>query len=207
MQTLIDAIDANRKHFNMQCFIGQTGFGYDYGNNLQPYQMNSRSEYTIAEGTTLFSGCNTVGCIAGFATAIANKWTMPAETKANMEFYTKTANEFLGFNYQEGTNLFFADQHSVWKLVKSVYGSDSNENNAILPEMYGELEFDDESLSRLYVTDEDDSAYTEDDSEMAIEYKTISPEIAIDVLQRILSGEIILAGLSGTPSFVINQLA
>ena len=63
-----------------------------------------------------------MGCIAGFAAAIANDWKAPKWLSVdnhtnkvnNFEF---DSNKFLGFTHEEGRNIYFGDSNCIWKWL------------------------------------------------------------------------------------------
>lgn len=207
---LIDAILFDGQvRFNMSCFIGKLNI------NAETYEQEIKeqgiyasnygvSSLTQVETTDLFN-CDSVGCIAGFATALSNKWktpkwlnpefqeSNPERTTYNMVHdFESTSNNFLGLTSGQGKKLYYADNDSVWKYVKYY---DSNN--------YPELK---------YVGEEDGEAddmiqqYCEwDDDSYEINFLTIDYKTAADVLTRIMNEEIVLGHEFG--DILINKPA
>jgi hypothetical protein len=137
-----------------------------------------------------------MGCIAGFATALANDWKAPnwlAEDNASMHvhMFEKAANEFLGLTHEEGRNLYFADCRSIWKWLQYVE-----------PMRYSELGVEDyNSIDDAY--DEGDMQW--DDEDLYADFNTIDYLTAIDVLTRIMNEEIGLADCDNEPHYTMKE--
>ena len=201
IQRLIDAIKFDgQKKFNMNLFIGKLEGSYEtrevfeYGKLASQYKP-TRVSY-IEEGTSMFN-CTSMGCIAGFATALANDWKAPswlAEDNASMHvsMFEKAANEFLGFTHEEGRNLYFADCKSIWKWLQYVEEG-----------RYPELGL--EECNSM------DDAYEEgmewDNEDLYADFNTIDYLTAIDVLTRIMNEEIGLADLDDNEPYYIKKEA
>lgn len=138
-QKLIDAIlQDGQFRFNMGCFIGKLVFEDD--NDLELVKNGSvlASNYEISSlqeiNTTDLFNCDSVGCIAGFATALAHDWKTPdwikeskddsLESIQNLRAYNlvdsfeDTANTFLGLTKEQGRRLYYGDSDTVWKYLK-----------------------------------------------------------------------------------------
>ena len=199
LQRVIDAFKFDgRRKFNMNVFIGKL--------NMEQYEErvfngeDSASEYAatrvprVEEGTDIFN-CTSMGCIAGFATAIANEWKAPSwlsvdNHAAHVQNFESDSNEFLGFTHEEGRNIYFGDSACIWKwLMKHE------------PDRYPELtleEFED-------MDDAEESGYDWDSEELQINFNTIDYLTAVDVLTRILNEEIALANEFGKPYYIKKE--
>jgi hypothetical protein len=199
LQRVIDAIKFDgRRKFNMNVFIGKL--------NMEQYEErvfngeDSASEYAatrvprVEEGTDIFN-CTSMGCIAGFATAIANEWKAPSwlsvdNHSAHVQNFESDSNEFLGFTHEEGRNIYFGDSACIWKWLMKYE-----------PDRYPELtleEFD-------TMDDAEEAGYDWDSEELQINFNTIDYLTAVDVLTRILNEEIALANEFGKPYYIKKE--
>jgi hypothetical protein len=187
----------------MSCFVGKidapesiiTAF------RKQNIPINPLPIYSLSlvETTDLFN-CDSVGCIAGFATGLANDWKTPEfmkqedEEYLNWQFFEEEANKFLGLTSVEGNNLYYSKGYSVWKMVKWFE-----------PERYPKLEWD-ESDSSVEWFKQNKQPWSYNDIE--IELQSIDYKSAADVLTRIMNEEIILADKEGKgiPQFVEKEI-
>lgn len=209
---LIDAIlfDGQVK-FNMSCFIGKLNIDAEVYEEEIKKQGIYASNYGVSSlsqiKTTDLFNCDSVGCIAGFATALSNKWKTPEwlnpefqennpeRTTYNMvDDFELTSNNFLGLTSGQGKKLYYADNDSVWKYVKYY---DPNR----YPELkyLGEEEFEAEEIVD-HRTDWDDDLFE-------IDFLTIDYKTAADVLTRIMNEEIELGSESGNIYFKISREA
>ena len=184
MQRLIDAIKFDgQKKFNMSTFIGK--FEYQHQMDRVFEGDDLASEYpanrvaVIEEGTDIFN-CTSMGCIAGFATAIASGWKAPSwlsqdDHIGQINNFENTSNNFLGFTHAEGKNLYYGDKNCIWKwLMKHE------------PMKYPNLALEEcESLD-----DAEESGYQWDSDDLYIDFSTIDYLTAVDVLTRIMNQEI-----------------
>jgi hypothetical protein len=199
LQRVIDAIKFDgRRKFNMNVFIGKL--------NMEQYEErvfngeDSASEYAatrvprVEEGTDIFN-CTSMGCIAGFATAIANEWKAPSwlsvdNHSAHVQNFESDSNEFLGFTHEEGRNIYFGDSACIWKWLMKYE-----------PDRYPELtleEFD-------TMDDAEEAGYDWDSEDLQINFNTIDYLTAVDVLTRILNEEIALANEFGKPYYIKKE--
>ena len=201
MRAVIDAIKERPTNFAMDNFYMHKGSEWENSpvkKHLFSYysQTNPVDDYItqsyLVSGEDLFS-CGTVGCIAGFAFAIMNDNKTPLELDYRLRSrYTKThvddkniyelslipamAAEFLGLNHSEYGNLFYGGADSVWSLIAHTdnkYGFELTESE----EGYWECE---QAGMNVWF-------------EYGVDLKSISSDAAVDVLERIVSGEIILS--------------
>jgi hypothetical protein len=200
LKTLIEAIKLDgRTKFNMSVFLGKLNTDYfeadvfEHGELASGYSASRVT--SVIPGTNMFN-CTSMGCIAGFATAIANNWKAPEwlvedEPMAHINMFERTSNEFLGFAYYEGRNLYFADDRCIWKWLMQ---NEPNRYPKLELEGYGDM----------------DSAYEEglewDDDDLSIDFTSIDYLTAVDVLTRIMNEEIGLSNEEGYP-YYINEKA
>ena len=200
LQRVIDAIKFDgQKKFNMAAFIGKLNndrheeYIFEDGELASKYPISR--VLRIEEGTDIFN-CTSMGCIAGFATAIANEWKAPKwltidDHSAQLQGFENTSNEFLGFTYQEGRNLYFGDGPSIWKWL--MYMEPDNYSDLKVEE-YGSL---DEA--------EEFGGMSWDDPDLMIDFTTIDYLTAVNVLTRILNEEICLADMDGEPYYIKKE--
>jgi hypothetical protein len=199
LQRVIDAIKFDgQKKFNMAAFIGKLNndrheeYIFEDGELASKYPVSR--VLRIEEGTDMFN-CTSMGCIAGFATAIANEWKAPKwlttdDHSAHLQGFEGTSNEFLGFTYHEGRNIYFGDGPSIWKWLMQ------NE-----PDNYSDLRLEEhESLEDAY-----EYGMEWDDSDLMIDFTTIDYLTAVNVLTRILNEEIGLANEFGQPYYIKKE--
>lgn len=198
MQKLIDAIKFDgQKKFNMSAFIGKLNqekhehYVFE-GNELASKYPVVRVAY-IEEGTDIFN-CTSMGCIAGFATALANNWKAPSwlsvdEPSQHVRSFENTSNEFLDLTHEEGKNLYFADSKCIWKWLM--------ENE---PERY---DFELEDYGSMDNANEE--GYSWDDDELTVDFNSIDYLSAIDVLTRIMNEEIGLADCDDEPYYIKKE--
>ena len=184
---LISAIELNGiTSFNMTTFWGKIAEGIErnLGNSLDMpihslslhYEETSKGANTLDQYTSAFN-CNSVGCIAGFAMAIAMDWKQPdwltEDSRNYMHSFENIACNYLNIPIQVGRKIFYGDEASVWAFV--AYHERENHQN---------LEW-----SNWEDDEYDDFDWTEE----SIELSSIDYKVAVDVLRRIASGEIIFS--------------
>ena len=197
---LIDAILFDGQvRFNMSCFVGKLNINPSEYQGLIKEDSNLASKYGVSaltevETTELFN-CDSVGCIAGFATALSNQWKTPEWLKpefkntnstrdayAMVQDFELTSNNFLGLVTGQGKKLYYADNDSVWKYLK-YYESDRYPNLKYAGEYEGDYN---------EVQDILDFSCDWDDSDYEINFLSIDYKTAADVLTRIMNEEILL---------------
>ena len=198
MQKLIDAIKFDgQKKFNMSAFIGKL-----QQDNWEKYVFEDdelASKYPasrvlrIEEGTDIFN-CTSMGCIAGFATAIANEWKAPKWLSVDnhseqMNGFEQTSNNFLGLTYQEGKNLYYGDDNCIWKWLMH----NEPERYDLSLEDYGSMDNANEEGIEWW------------ESELTIDFASIDYLTAVDVLTRIMNEEIGLADINKTPYYIKKE--
>lgn len=206
---LIDAIlfDGQVK-FNMACFIGKLNVNTETYKEIKEgkelasvHGINSLSR---VETTTLFN-CDSVGCIAGFATAIANEWKTPEWIKPKpvdeiddatiyeiVQDFESASNSFLGLLSGHGKKLYYGDNDTVWKYIK-YYEFDRYPKLKYV----GEDDYEAEGI-----IDHGCHWYDED---YEISFQSIDYKMAAEVLTRIMNEEIILG--EGYADIEINNPA
>ena len=200
MQKLIDAIKFDgQKKFNMSAFIGKLNYEHHENYVFEGHELASKYPAVrvnlVEEGTDIFN-CTSMGCIAGFATALANNWKAPSwlaidDHSKHVANFEKASNDFLGFTWEEGRNLYFGDSNSIWKWLM--------ENE---PEKY-DLELED--YGSMDNANEEGIEWWED--ELTIDFSSIDYLTAIDVLTRIMNGEIGLSDKLNDRPYYIEQEA
>jgi hypothetical protein len=199
LQKLIDTIKTDgQKKFNMSVFIGKLTYEEDEYNVFENDELASNYSVSrvgyINTGTAIFN-CTSMGCIAGFATAIANDWKAP-EWLSNdshidhVNSFEQTSNMFLGFSHEEGRNIYFGNGACIWKWLMEHE-----------PDRYPQLKL--EEYSTLEYAEEDGLEWDNDD--LAIDFKSIDYLTAVDVLTRILNEEIGLACLARDYPYYIKK--
>ena len=196
MQKVIDAIKFDgAKKFNMSVFVGKLEYEDDeisvFENDELAHKFPVHRVRVIHEGTDLFN-CTSMGCIAGFATAVANQWKTPEwldpkfqennpdrSTYDMVRDFEKTSNSFLDLTSGQGKKLYYADHDSLWKYLRYY------ESNR-----YPELKYEGEENGEA---DEIVEQYCDwDDDNYEIDFLTIDYKTAADVLTRIMNEEIFL---------------
>jgi len=203
MQRLIDAIKFDgQKKFNMSLFIGKLENDYQIKEVFEHNQLASKFKPNrvtyIEQGTSIFN-CTSMGCIAGFATALANDWKAPSwletdNASMHVQKFEQEANEFLGLSHEEGRNLYFADMRSIWKWLQLVE-----------EDRYPDLGL--EEYSSLDDAYERGGHETWDSEDLYADFNTIDYLTAVDVLTRIMNEEIGLADLADNEPYYIKKEA
>ena len=198
MQKLIDAIKFDgQKKFNMSAFIGKLNDErfehYVFEDDELASKYPASRVLRIEEGTDIFN-CTSMGCIAGFATALASNWKAPSwlsidSHSDHVNCFEQTSNEFLGLTWEEGRNLYFGDSKCIWKWLM--------ENE---PERY-DLELED--YGSMDNANEEGISWYED--ELSIDFSSIDYLTAIDVLTRIMNEEIGLADWDNEPHYITKR--
>ena len=196
---LIEAIKFDGKtKFNMSVFLGKlTGDHSEFevfNRGRLASKYNASRITSVTPGTDIFN-CTSMGCIAGFATAIANNWKAPEwliddEPMAHISMFEQTSNEFLGFTYHEGRNLYYGDDRCIWKWLME---NEPYTYPDLLLEEYGDLDSANEEGAEW------------DDENVSIDFSTIDYLTAVDVLTRIMNEEIGLADDSGYPYYINKE--
>jgi hypothetical protein len=196
---LIEAIKFDGKtKFNMSVFLGKlTGDHSEFevfNRGRLASKYNASRITSVTPGTDIFN-CTSMGCIAGFATAIANNWKAPEwliddEPMAHISMFEQTSNKFLGFTHQEGRNLYYGDDRCIWKWLME---NEPYTYPDLLLEEYGDLDSANEEGAEW------------DDENISIDFSTVDYLTAVDVLTRIMNEEIGLADDSGYPYYINKE--
>ena len=187
---VIEAIKVDGKHrFNMSTFIGKITNPFFKRETDLVYSQPTNYVYLKDLTADLFN-CDSVGCIAGFATAVSNGWKNPfvgisQDQDGNhiSTYFEEAANKFLGLNKSEGTNLYYGDGSSVWKFL--LYMEDHR---------FPELQLEDEEGFEDFCWDSD---------QVSINLRSITPEYAITLLQMLIDDEISLFGQDHEPEYLM----
>ena len=176
---LIKSIELNgMRHFNMSVFMGSIADDwwqrYDSVNAVTAfYEKESSNKQYLDDMTTSFN-CNTVGCIAGFATAVAMNWNSEEWLKGmpfveRNDAFVNIACNYLNIPKVIGERIFYGEQGSVWAFVKdNVQG------------------FHDIEFSLEYDEDGDEYSWWEKE----VDLNSIGYKQAAEVLRMINTGEI-----------------
>lgn len=187
---LIDTIHSDGQwHFNMSMFFGtlspeQIGW-VDETNQidvsaLHPNMVNSTSpSFNLFDNLTSSFNCNSVGCIAGFASAMALNWQDESIKDLNKAINPIRAWEHIACNYlniplEIGERIFYGEKGSVWAMLKA---NDSN---------FYELDYDDETENAICEGD----IYEDEWENIGISLFSISYKKATEMLSMILEEEI-----------------
>lgn len=174
--------------FNMTTFWGKISEGItrNYVNREDMlvheltlhYEESSLGKDSLDKFTNAFN-CNSVGCIAGFAMAVAMDWNQPKwlteDSRNYMNAFENIACNYLNIPHDVGRRIFYGDEASVWGFVRYYE-----------PETYGSINWVNTDECDININDYDDQWLDESVDLASIDYKT-----AIDVLRRIANGEII----------------
>lgn len=184
---LIDAIHSDGKfHFNMTVFFGMIANDdldnmiYEGVNNFHPSAMDFKNtNENMFNSLTNSFNCNSVGCIAGFASALALDWKEGFTGEIGSTINPARAWEHIACNYlniplQVGQKIFYAENGSVWSLLKV---QDYN---------FNELEYDDDTEYGICEGD----IYEDDWEQISINLTSITYKKATEMLSMILEGEI-----------------
>ena len=189
---LIDAILLDGQHrFNMACFVGKINLSPEM---YQEYIIENEDLVSLydpyalptVETTDMFN-CDSVGCIAGFATALANDWKTPEFLKPELQMnsrevvqsFEEKASEFLGLTVEQGKKLYYGGDDCIWKYLR--YYESYNYPNL---KYVGEDDYEADEIVEGYCN--------WNDGDYEIEFSSIDYKTAADVLTRIMNGEIVL---------------
>jgi len=199
---LIASIELNgSRHFNMQLFLGVledisdydedevkttdldgfetvSGISSDYFSSLRSSDTDTYNAFIT---TTKAFNCSTVGCIAGFAMAVALDWKEDLIVEAS-KYYTnqqvlfeQVACNFLNMPVTIGKKLFYGEANSIWAVLADLK---DRYHNATELDVF-------RTLDQPY-NYEDDERYPE------IDMASINYSMAAKVLELIRDGYIYL---------------
>jgi hypothetical protein len=182
----------------MSVFVGKLEYEDDivsvFENDELAHTFPVSRVRVIHEGTDLFN-CTSMGCIAGFATALANDWKTPDwmrkdDPSGHLYQFENEAANYLGLSTAEAKNLFFGDDNSIWKWLMHHEA-----------ERYPNLELEDYETMQ----DANDCDIEWNDRDLYANFHTISYLTAVDVLTRILNEEIGLADCDNEPYYIKKE--
>ncbi len=188
---VISSIELNGlTHFNMTTFWGKITPSLEEMltensmavHELQlHYSSSSNPANSLDQFTSAFN-CDSVGCIAGFAMAEAMNWQQPKwmveDSRNYMMAFEHIACNFLNIPLEVGRRIFYGDSGSVWAFVRFY------ENR-----QYSDIQWEN-ALDDLC---EEECDYDEQWENENIVLSSIDYKVAVDVLQRIVQGEIIFS--------------
>ena len=188
--SLINSIETNGlTNFNMNTFMSKLGedglSGYDYVHEIDRSYLDNYidpSTNNLFDKTTNKFNCDTVGCISGFATAVAMNWEEPkwfsGDSREYSKYFEVIACSYLNIPVWVGRRIFYGDEASAWAFAKL--------NSHFLGNAYDGLK----------VIEYPDDQYGEDDFEdiwdqINIELSSISYKDAVNLLTDIAEGKIL----------------
>lgn len=187
---VISAIELNGiTNFNMTTFWGKIveGLDMEHVNNQDMlvheltlhYEHASNAKNTLDTYTKSFN-CNSVGCIAGFAMAVAMDWVQPKwlseDSRNYMNLFEHVACNYLNIPLGVGRRVFYGDGGSIWGFLKFHE-----------PETYGNIKWSEVDDFDIF-----DNDYDYDWQEESVDLSSIDYKTAVDALRRIVNGEITL---------------
>lgn len=190
--SLIAAIELNGiTSFNMNTFMGVIKKdSEEYYDGLPVHQCtvnhitgNSKPIKLFDASTNAFN-CDSVGCIAGFATALSMDWYQPSWLKGDTRdfsiFFEAITCNWLNIPIAVGKTIFYGDEGSVWSFLK--FFEPHNYSGMQWLNGYG----DDEDYNGS------DSDYQDYWTELEVSLTSIDYKTASDVLRRIADGTILI---------------
>lgn len=210
---LIASIELNgKKHFNMITFLAEvdleeamnSGYGTDEIYALDSDYMGSMKNNMfykpVVKSTNTFN-CNTVGCIAGFATANATNWNEDIWNESNM-YHSDThilmehiACNFLNIPLSLGKKIFYGRIGCLWGYLREI------------SEYYVayDKKCDVKIFSHLKLEDEDFAGHRERDYP-SVELNSINSEMAVRALELIRDNIVVYNSMSEEFTFNPNHL-
>lgn len=170
-QKLIDEIiQSGQEHFSMNAF-----FGWVTGANAK---FTYGSENKFNNRTNTFN-CNSVACIAGYASALAVDWdektTSFSHEATNAEHWENIACNWLNIPLEVGEKMFYGNAGSVWSFLKERVS------------FFYSLDWESDTQTALEYGDYDESDY----QYLEIELGSISYSQAAEMLRMVKDGELI----------------
>lgn len=203
---LIDSIEHNGlRNFNMNSFISKLDSELEGSFNMvseihRSYLINylEPNESLFSTTTNKFN-CDTVGCIAGFAMALAMKWETPnwmqGDSREYSHHFEAVACNYLNIPIWVGKKLFYGDEGCVWAFAKahSAELGGGYENIALMGE-YDEDDFEQESWYCF-----------------EIDLSSVSYKDAVNILHDIIDGKILFSvdednGICINPAYKAPQI-
>ena len=184
---LISTIEQNGlTNFNMSTFLGHISDTwnnyYDYVHEVTRSSLTNKidlSKGPFVDKTTNKFNCTSVGCIAGFATAVAFGWEIPkwlskSDSRDFHREFELIACSYLNIPIWVGKKIFYGDEGSAWAFAK--------QHSHLLGDAYSHL-----SIENGDIDEDDDSAWTY----VSIDLNSISYKDAVNMLTDIIEGKII----------------
>ena len=191
-KNLISTIEQNGlTNFNMSTFLGHLSENWDnYYNYVHEVTRTSLintvdlSKAPLFDKTTNKFNCTSVGCIAGFATAVAFDWEIPkwlskSDSRDFHQEFELIACSYLNIPLWVGKKIFYGDEASVWAFAKQNSYSLGGAYRHLLADAW----YDDEERD----FDDDDNAWMYAN----IDLNSISYKDAVNILTDIIEGRII----------------
>lgn len=165
-----EILNSGKYHFSMTAFFGWlsgTKAKFTYG-----------SEDKFSQTTKAFN-CNSVACIAGYASALAVNWNEKAtafsQNATNAEHWENIACNWLNIPLEVGEKIFYGNPGSVWSFAKTRI------------DLFDDLEWEGDSQTAL----EYDDCHESDYQNLEIDLSSISYKHSVEMLRMIKDGELI----------------
>lgn len=184
---VMDHISANGiDHFNMTSFFGvidkadRAEMFRDYGYiDVSKMRTSPYKESGLLNKTTKSFNCTSVGCIAGYASAIALNWNDSKVAGMDGRINMHRGWEHLACNYLNiplgvGSLIFFAEEGSLWSFLKAESPDFSN------------LEYTDDTQYNFEEERIDEDAW----HSISIDLESINHKTAVAALSMIVENEI-----------------
>lgn len=184
---LITAIENNGvDHFNMSSFISalrpRTNEEREESEFTHGHLMEITGNRTVLSKATKTFNCDTVGCIAGFATATALNWKdavwMKGDSRDYSHYFEAISCNFLNIPLQVGKRIWYGEAGSVWSFLKC--------NNE-------EFNLGYNNLVSMYDEEGDCEDYYDEYNEISL--TSITYKDAVNCLTDIASGKILFERL------------
>lgn len=194
---LIASIEHNGlSNFNMSTFLAFVDEDhmkhYDYIHQIMPSGLinyiDQETDNIFSKSTDSFN-CTSVGCVAGFATAIAMNWQSPSwlkgDPREHYESFELIACAYLNIPVWVGKKIFYGEAGCVWAFAK--------QNSHFLGNAYQNIEFNNY-----------DEEFEDDWSCYEVNLSSISYKDAVNLLNDVIEGRIIF-DLNAPGSMKLNK--
>lgn len=165
-----EILDSGKDHFSMNAF-----FGWLSGTKAK-FTYGSEDKFSQ---TTMAFNCNSVACIAGYASALAVNWnektTAFSQNATNAEHWENIACNWLNIPLEVGVKLFYGNAGSVWSFLKDRV------------DFFYSLEWEGDTMQSLEYGEYEEADY----GYLEIELGSISYRQAAEMLRMIKDGELI----------------